>query len=76
MNVGEILPDSRFYLLRTRDNARHRRSIRYNRAIQTSVSDPDSFLAEYGSRDWMTKTMIPTTNYPTTPDIVSYPNLH
>jgi hypothetical protein len=43
VNVGEILPDSRFYLLRTRDNARHKRSIRYNRAIQTSVSDPDSF---------------------------------
>jgi hypothetical protein len=42
VNLGEILPDSRFFLLRTRDNARHRRSIRYNRAIPTSVSDPDS----------------------------------
>jgi hypothetical protein len=33
VNVGEILPDSRFYLLRTRDNARHKRSIRYNRTV-------------------------------------------
>jgi hypothetical protein len=33
VNVGEILPDSRFYLLRTRDNARHRRSIRYNMPV-------------------------------------------
>jgi hypothetical protein len=33
VNVGEILPDSRFYLLRTRDNARHKRSIRYNRPV-------------------------------------------
>jgi hypothetical protein len=28
VNVGEILPDSGYYLLRTRDNARHKRSLR------------------------------------------------
>ncbi len=39
VNVGEILPDSRFYLLRTRDNARHKRSIRYNRQCFGSGSN-------------------------------------
>ena len=45
VNMGEIIPDTGYYLLRTRDNSRSRRSVRDLSAVFTR--DPEVDWSEF-----------------------------